>query len=137
MHKFLIHTGRLIIVIAAAWEVGASLYIFHSPVTAHGVTGIMLRDSSEIVETFTRDQSWYEAQGLWGVLVLVIFSGLYLLSVRIAWRGNYMALAIVCVVALALSIVAGFSIGGAYLPAALGLLIGTLVLLLCRLLRSE
>ncbi len=129
LHKFLIHSGKFIVATAATWAVGASLYIFFSPVTTSGVTGILRRDSSEVVEFFTRQQSWYETQGLWGVIVLIIFSGLYILAVRVAWRGKYGALTIMGVVALALSIVSGFSIGGAYLPAALGLLIGALVLL--------
>lgn len=46
---------------------GASLYIFFSPVTISGETGTLLCDSSEVVEVFTRQQSWYEAQGLWGL----------------------------------------------------------------------
>ncbi len=100
--------------------------------TISGVRGTLLRDSSAVVEAFTRQQSWYEAQGLWGVLVLVIFGGFYLLALRVAWRGKYRALAVMGVVAVALSIVTGFSIGGAYLPAALGLLIGALVLLSSR-----
>ena len=118
--------------IAASWAVGASLYIFFSPVTISGVRGTMRRGSSEVVEFFTRQQSWYEAQGLWGVIVLVIFSGFYLLALRVAWRGKYRALAVMGVVAIALSIVAGFSIGAAYFPAALGLFIGALVLLSSR-----
>ena len=92
----------------------------------------MRHDSSAVVEFFTRQQSWYEAQGLWGVIVLVIFSGFYLLALRVAWRGKYRALAVMGVVAVALSIVTGFSIGAAYLPAALGLFIGALVLLSSR-----
>ena len=117
---------------AAAWAVGASLYIFFSPVTTSGVTGTLRRDSSEVVEIFTRQQSWYEAQGLWGILVLVIFSGLYILAVRVAFKGKYGALTIMGIVAVALSILAGFSIGVAYLPAAMGLLIGALVLISSR-----
>jgi hypothetical protein len=97
----------------------------------------MLRDSATVVEEFAREQSWYEAQGLWGVLWLVIFSGLYLLAVRLAWRGNINALASVSATAIALSIVTGFSIGGAYLPAALGLLIGTVVFLLSKIRREQ
>jgi hypothetical protein len=85
------------------------------------------RDSSEVVEVFTRQQSWYEAQGLWGVLVLVIFSGFYLLALRVAWRGSYKALMVMGIAAVMLSIVTGFSIGAAYLPSALGLCIGALV----------
>jgi len=118
---------KIIVGMAAAWAVGVSLYIFFSPVTISGVTATLRRDSSEIVEVFTRQQSWYEAQGLWGVLVLVFFSGFYLLALRVAWKGKYRVLAVMGVVAIALSVVTGFSIGGAYLPSALGLLIGAVL----------
>ena len=137
MRKLLVCGGKLIVAIAAAWAVGASLYIFASPVSIHGVTGLMLRDSSTVVETFTREQSWFEAQGLWGILWLVVFSGLYLVAVQVAWRGNHIALAIMSLTAVALSIVTGFSIGGAYLPAALGLFIGTLMFFSSKLLRAQ
>lgn len=129
MRKYLVNFGKLTVAIAAAWVVGASLYIFLSPVTISGVTSTLLRDSSEVVRTFTRQQSWYETQGLWGVFVLLIFSGFYLLAARLAFRGNYKGLLIISVVALALSVVTGFSIGAIYLPAALGLFIGALLLL--------
>ena len=127
LHKFLIHSGKTIVGMAAAWAVGVSLYILFSPVTISGVTATLWRDSSEVVEVFTRQQSWYEAQGLWGVLLIVIFGGFYLLALRVAWKGKYRALAVMGVVAIALSIVTGFSVGGAYLPSALGLLIGALL----------
>jgi hypothetical protein len=122
--------GKFIVAIAAVWAVGASLYIFFSPVTISGVTATLRRDSSEVVEVFTRQQSWYEAQGLWGVLGLAIFCGLYILAVRLAWSGKYRALIILSVFAIGLSIVTGFSIGVAYLPAALGLFVGALLLLI-------
>ncbi len=137
MHKLLVRGGKLIVVIAATWAVGASLYIFSSPVSVHGVTDLMLRDSSTVVEAFTREQSWYEARGLWGILWLVLFSGLYLMAVRVAWKGNHLALASMSVTAVVLSIVTGFSIGGAYLPAALGLFIGTLMFLSSKLMRAQ
>ena len=129
----LINGGKFIVAIAASWAIGASLYIFFSVVTVRRVFG----DSRDIVETFTRKQSWYEAQGLWGVCVLAIFAGIYLLAVQLAWRSRYTALAILSVIAIALSIVGGFSIGGVYLPAALGLFVGTLLLLSSRLLGSR
>ena len=137
MHKLLVRGGKIIVALAATWAVGASLYVFFSPISVHGETSLMLRDSSTVTETFARDQSWYQASGLWGILWLVVFSGLYLLAVRVAWRGNFVALTIATVIAVALSIVTGFSIGGAYLPAALGLFIGTLMFLSSRLLRAQ
>jgi hypothetical protein len=71
------------------------------------------------------------------VLGLVVFSGIYLLAVRAAWSGKHIALAILSVMAVALSIVTGFSIGLAYLPAALGLLVGMLMILSSTLLSSH
>ncbi len=134
----LIYGGKLVVAIAAAWAVGASLYIFFSPISGRGVrTSGIVGAPNAVVETFTTEQSWYEAQGLWGVFVLAIFAGLYLLAVRLAWRSHYIALAVLSVVAVALSIIAGFSIGGIYLPAALGLFMGTLMLLSSRWLRSR
>ena len=137
VHKLLLRGGKLIVAIAATWAVGTSLYVFFLPVSVHGITDLLLRDSSTVVEAFTREQSWYEARGLWGTLWLVLFSGLYLVAVRVAWRGNHTALAIMSVAAVALSVVTGFSIGGAYLPAALGLFIGSLMFLSSRLLRAR
>ena len=136
MRELLVHGGRLIVAIAATWAVGTSLYILSLPVSAHGVTAIMLRDSSTVMEAFTREQSWYEAQGLLGILWLVLFSGLYLLAVRAAWRDNHLALAGMSVAAVALSVITGFSIGGAYLPAALGLCIATAIFLSSKFLRK-
>ena len=137
MHKLLVRSGKFLVAMAAIWAVGASLYIFSSPVSVHGKTDLLLRESSTVVEAFTREQSWHEAQGLWGILWLVFFSGLYLLAVRVAWKGNHIALAILSVTAIALTIVTGFSIGGAYLPAALGLFIGTLMFLSSKLPRAQ
>ncbi len=137
MYKLLVRAGKLIVAMAATWAVGVSLYIFSSPVSVHGVTDLVLRDSSTVVEAFTREQSWYEVQGLSGTLWLVFLSGLYLLAVRVAWRGHHVALAIMSVTAVALSIVTGFSIGSAYLPAALGLFIGALMFLSSKLLRTR
>ncbi len=128
----LISGGKLVVSIAASWAIGASLYIFFSPFPVQGVRGIS-RNSSTFVETFTKEQSWYEAQGLWGVFVLVFFAGLFLLAVKLAWQSSYVALVVLSLIAVALSIITGFSIGGVYLPAAFGLFVGSLMLLSAKL----
>jgi len=137
MQKLLVRGGKIMVATAATWSVGASLYVFSSPVSMHGVTSVITRDSSTVVEVLTREQSWYESQGLWGLLWLVFFIGFYLLAVCVARSGNYIALAILSVTAVALSIVTGFSIGGAYLPAAFSLFIGTLMFLSSKLVRAQ
>ena len=137
MHK-LTYGGRVVVAIAAAWAMGASLYIFFSPVSGRGVrTTGFVGSPNAVVETFTTEQSWYEAQGLWGLVVLLIFALFYLLAVRLAWRSRYTTLAILSVVAIALSIITGFSVGVIYLPAALGLFVGTLMFLASRWLTSR
>jgi hypothetical protein len=128
LHKLRIQSGKFIVAIAAVWAVAASLFILFSPTTVSGVTATLRHDSSEVVEVFTRQQSWYAAQGIWGILVLVIFCALYILAVRLAWVGKYRALIFLSVIAIGLSILTGFSIGAAYLPAALGMFVGALVL---------
>jgi len=106
-------------------------------VLVEGVTGLRSRETGTVVEAFSREQSWYEAQGVWGVLWLAVFGGLYLAAVRVAWTGAEIALVILSVAALGLSVVTGFSIGGVYLPASYGLLIGTLMILSAKLLRAQ
>ena len=137
MQKLLTRGGKLIVTIAAIWAAGASLYIFSSPVSVHGVTGIVSRNTGTDVEIFTREQSWFEAQGLWGTFWLVLFVALYLLAVRVAWKDKHLLLALISLTAIALSIVTGFSIGGAYLPAAIGLFIAALMLLSTRLFGTQ
>ena len=88
---------------------------------------IMFRDSSSVSVSTAREQSWYEAQGIYGLSWLALFCGLYLMAVRAAWMQNHMALTIMSVTAFVLSVITGFSIGGAYLPSALGLFIGTVM----------
>lgn len=124
-------------VVATLWALGASLYIALMPVSVQGVRDVLLRDSGKVVEAFIREQPWYEAHAPWGVLWLVFFCGFYLLAAWVAWRGNYLTLAIMSATGLALSIITGFSIGSAYLPAALGLFVGALIFLSSRLLSTR
>jgi hypothetical protein len=65
------------------------------------------------------------------------FPAVYLLAVRWAWRGKHVALAMISLVAVALSIISGFSIGGLHLPGALALFFGAMVLLSSKLLRAR
>jgi hypothetical protein len=128
----LISIGRFLVVLAACWAIGASLFVLFSPQTVHVMSATAAPGEPQIVEEFTLEKSWYEVQGLWGTIVLVIFAGLYVAAVRFAWRAAYPALPILSVIALALSYLAGLSIGAFYLPAALALFVGMLLLMLSR-----
>jgi hypothetical protein len=126
-----IYLGNLFVGSAVVWAIGASFYILISPLYGQGVSfRLNIGAADGVIRTFTTEQSWYEAQGLWGILVLVIFSALYLLGARFAQRRNYISLTILGGFAIALSIISGFSIGGLYFPAAISLFIGALIFLL-------
>lgn len=135
MTQKLIFSGKSLVILAAIWAVGVSLYIFFSPVTIHTITATAISGGSESVEASTLTKSWYQVQGLWGVFVLVLFAGFYVVALYPAWRAAYPALAMLSLVGLTLSFLAGFSIGLFYLPSALGLLIGTMLLWLSRQMR--
>lgn len=129
--------GKLKVAIAAAWALGASIYIASSPVLMHGVKDTLVQNSASVIEAFAREQSWYEAHGPWGFFWLLLFSGHYLLATRIAITDKHQALAAMSAAAIALSVVTGFSIGAVYLPPALCLLAGTLMILSSKLLKPK
>lgn len=131
MHR-LRDPGKFIVLIAALSAVGASLLIFFTPQTITIESSTTVANGTGVVERFTQKQSWYQAQGLWGSLVLVLFAGFYLLAYRSSVKGNFLALAIMSIVGIALTFVSGFSIGPFYLPAAVGLFIGMLLMVVSR-----
>lgn len=128
--------GKVLLITAAVWAAGVSLYFFFSPVTIHTVTATTTSGGAEKVESSTLTMSWYQVQGLWGTVVLVLFAGLYILAIYLAWRSAYYALALLSLATLIISFLAGFSIGLFYLPSALALLIGTALLWLPKLMIS-
>ncbi len=79
----------------------------------------------------------YEVQGLWGSFVLVVFTGIYILAIPLLWRIAYPVLVILSILALAFSYLTGFTIGGFYMPAGVGLFIGMLILVFARLLSQS
>ena len=127
-----IYIGKLAVLLATFWAIGVSVYLFFSPITIHGITATAVSNGSGSVEHFTLQQSWYQVQGLWGSLVLVLVAGFYGLGLYLAWRTAYRMLGVLSVIALMFSYVAGFSIGLLYVPSAVGLTLGTALLWLSR-----
>jgi len=128
----LVYIGRLAVILAAFWAIGVSGFLFFSPITVHEITATTVPNGSSSVEQFTREKSWYQVQGLWGSLVLVLVAGFYASGLYLAWRTAYAGLVALSVIALIFSYVAGLSIGFLYLPSALSLIIGTVLLWLSR-----
>lgn len=124
--------GFALVLIAALWAIGVSIYIFFSPQVVQEITATNVPGEPQVVEEITTVTTWYKVQGLWGSIALVLFAGIYVLGVVLARRSSFRVLAILCVVALLLSYLAGLSIGLLYLPAALALSLGALLMFLAR-----
>jgi hypothetical protein len=106
---------------AAIWALLAGIVIFFT-LGGTSVTETALgADPSEMIVT---QISYFEMQGWWGVWMLITFAALFYGPLHFYRRGSRPLAALFAVVAITLSILAGFSIGAFYFPAAFALLIG-------------
>jgi hypothetical protein len=128
MQKWLKSIANPLVLIAAVWAIGVSLYIFFSPVDIHSVTATNIAGDSQVVEESTTVSTWYRVQGLWGSTLLLIFAGIFVLAVFLAQRKNYRSLVLLSGFILILCYISGLSIGMLYFPAALILVFAALVL---------
>jgi Ca2+/Na+ antiporter len=120
--------GKLFVGIAAGLSILVGLYLLLSPVEVYSITATTLPGGQETTQEQITQQSWYQTQGLWGVFVLFLFAGLYSLGYFLARKEAYTWLVILSLSLMALSYLAGFSIGLLYLPAALILFLGAGIL---------
>jgi hypothetical protein len=127
MNNWLIWIKRILFILAALWAIWASLNILFVPMTTQEVF-VISADGSQTEERTTSQISWYEAQGWWGVTIVVIFAFLYLLVGSLAYFDYLPGLAISSFFALVLTVLAALSIGGAYAPSLLGMILGWLFL---------
>lgn len=79
------------------------------------------------IETVTQ-LSWLEAQGWWGLAILLIFSVLYTLPAFAFARGRRGLAVLFAAICVVLTILASLSIGSFYYPAALAVVLALLVL---------
>jgi hypothetical protein len=127
----------MLFVFAALWSLGASIYLLLAPLTIHELGAEAVATGSPWVEELSSQASWYEIQGLWGVILLLLFGSLFVYAGVLALKDQYPMLAATSFMAVALTFLAGFSIGPLYLPAVLALLAGWLVIGFAKIMRSS
>ena len=136
----MLSTGKLYripFLLAAMWAIGAGIYLLLSPTVIQVIAWTTSADGSQTIEELSRQSSWYEVQGVWGVIVLLIFALLYSSTALLASRKRLVALAIASSLALMLTVLAGFSIGPLYTPALLMVVVGWLTLGLAKIVRRN
>ncbi len=122
----IVQLSRLLFILAAVWSVIAGLFIFFT-FGATSVT-VVTESGTSTSEQTTSYFSWYESQGWWGVTILVIFALLFYGVLHFYQRGSTIWTVIFGIVAITLSVLAGFSIGTVYWLGSLAVLIGLLML---------
>lgn len=132
---------RAAFLIGVLWSVIAGVAILLSPVMVESATadipeGEGAADRPQPRFTVER-RTWYQVQGAWGVAVLVLFSAAYGGAAALIWRRSYLAGTTLSLLAAIMTVLAGFSIGLMYLPAAVAVLLGLLILGLAQLTASD
>ncbi|KPK07501.1 MAG: hypothetical protein AMJ56_13265 [Anaerolineae bacterium SG8_19] len=135
--KFFNRLALILFGFAALWAIGGSIYLLATPTTIHEIKFESGDNGSEFVEEITRQASWYEVQGLWGVIVLFVFALLFFSVALFAFKRRYISLAITSFLAVILTFLAGLSIGPIYLLAVFAVLAGWLVLGITWIFRSR
>lgn len=124
--------GKYLVGIAAGLAVLASLYIFFSPLEVSSLTATSVSGEPEIVEETTKQATWFQIQGWWGIFILLAFTALYGLAYYLARIRAVTWLGLLCIALLLLSYLSGLSIGLYYLPAFLVLIIGAGMMIFSR-----
>lgn len=127
---------RIPFLFSALWSIGVSLYLLLTPQTILEQVAVSTPGSTETGEVIVRQVSWYQVQGLWGVIVLAVFAMLFVLIGIFVFRQRLDAAAITSLLAVVLTFLAGLSIGPLYLPAVLGVVVGWALLGLGRLIAT-
>ena len=112
---------RKLFAAAAILALAASLFVFFF------LGGTSITVTSEGTETM-QHLSWFESQGWWGIAILFIFAALYYGPLHFYKRGKNGMAILFAIAAIGLSILAGFSIGLFFMPAALFLLLALIYL---------
>jgi hypothetical protein len=121
MSKTLSRFSVWLFAFAAAWGLIASLAVFFTA----GATQVTESNGApqQVVHL-----SWYEAQGWWGIAILLIFAALFYAPLHFMRRGQRGWAAIFAAAGIVLTVLTGFSVGGYFFIGALGLLGGLLSL---------
>lgn len=100
-----------------------------------GLAVLLTAGATQVSETNGGPQiithlNWVEAQGAWGVIILLIFGALYYAPHRLYSRGRRGMVLLFVASCVLLTLLASFSIGIYYWPAALAAVLGTTAMLL-------
>lgn len=116
---------RMFFFMAAAWGFIAGLLIFLLPFGSRASAEVSSSGAEQISVAPTY---FFETQGWWGIFILIIFAGLYYGPFHFYRRGSKGMAVLFGIVAVIISILAGFSIGPFYFIGSLAIVIGLILM---------
>jgi len=120
----------IVFILAGLWAIVACLYLIFTPTTVQIQEAVNSSpvDGSHSTEIEIKEISWYEAQGAWGITAVIIFGLIYVMTSASALLNYRTVLVIFSILAATLTFLAGFSIGGLYVPALGEVVLGWILL---------
>lgn len=115
---------RIPLAFSSLWSFLAGLWIF---LNAGGTRVTETIDSRGFSETTVEQLSFYQTQGWWGIVILLVFVTLYTAPIYFYQRRRTGLFILFALAAMALTLLAGFSVGPPYLPAAAVLIVALLL----------
>ncbi len=122
--------ARWLLTFAGVWAVGIGFWMIATPLHVSEVIAVSERGSSLEQAINEHQVSFYSVQGMWGITILLVFALLYGVSAWLYVRDRQGAALVTGSAALVLTYLAGFSVGPAYLPAALATLAAVVIIAL-------
>jgi hypothetical protein len=116
--KYLTYSIRFLGLVAALWAVGYTIYLMLSPAAMTATEAASNGLAGEV-----RSIGWFEFAGFYGTLLLLLWTGLFVLGAWAAWTDRLTLLAFIAISTLIFTWLTLLSIGGGYMPASLALLV--------------
>ncbi len=126
IHEAVIKTTRLLSAAAAIWCLGVSLVVGFSPVIRTGYEGTASGAVSDR-DALYRVESFRQYAGPVGVFILTLLCLLAVAAFAGVLQGRRILYTVCSIMLLALSVVTAFSVGSPFIPAAVVLVLVSLV----------
>jgi hypothetical protein len=121
--------SKSLFILSAVLAAAASFCIALAPLTISSQTAQFDGGDQILIET-THQASWFSVQGVWGILVLLLFTMIFAVGAFASIRGWLTLLAAASLFGIALTYLSGFSIGMFYLPSAAAVILGWVIMAL-------
>lgn len=122
--------ARWLLTFAGAWAVGIGIWMIATPLRVSELIAVGESGSSLDPAINEYQVSFYSVQGMWGIFILLVFALLYGVSAWLYIRGRQGNALVTGTAAMVMTYLAGFSVGPAYLPAALATLAALIIIAL-------